>query len=84
MKAVLTEEDSVRQTVSEISSLYKCVDNEVQFGETRSETRTEKSAPEQGLHAPYTEKRMVRRITEDEPLRVRTHLRQWINENFFF
>ena len=23
---------------------------------------------------------MVRRITEDDPLRIRTHLRQWINE----
>ena len=77
---MLTEEDSVWQTVSETSSLYKCVDNKVQFGEMESETRTEKTAPEQGLHAPYTEKWMVCHITEDDPLRVRTHLRQWISE----
>ena len=44
------------------------------------EMRTEKSAPEGGLCPPYTEKWMVRRITEDDPLRIRTHLRQWINE----
>ena len=44
------------------------------------ERRTEKSALEGGLWAPYTEKWMVRRITEDDPLRIRTHLRQWINE----
>ena len=44
------------------------------------EMRTEKSAPEGGLCPPYTEKWMVRRITEDDPLRIRTHFRQWINE----
>ena len=44
------------------------------------ETRTKKPAPEQGPHAPYTEKWMVRRITEDDPLRIRTHLCQWIDE----
>ena len=53
---MLTEEDGIRQTVSEISSLYKCDNNKVQFGEMKSETRTKKTAPEQGLHAPYTEK----------------------------
>ena len=62
---MLTEEDSVQQTVSEISSLYKCINNEVQFGEMRSETHTEKPAPEQGLHAPYTESGWL-----DESLRM--------------
>ena len=80
MKVVLTEEDSVRQTVSEISSLCKNDDNKVYCGEMEPENRTEKSAPEGGLCPPYTEKWMVQRITEDDPLRIRTHLRQWINE----
>ena len=44
------------------------------------EMRAEKSAPKGGSWTPYTEKWMVRRITEDDPLRVRTHLHQWINE----
>ena len=81
MKAVLTEENSVRQTFSEISSMYKNNDdNEICYGEMEPESRTEKSALEGGLWAPYTEKWMVRRITEDDPLRIKTHLRQWINE----
>ena len=74
MKAVLTEEDSVWQTVLEILSLYKCIDNKVQFGEMEPETCTENPTPEQGLHAPYIEKWMVLCITEDDPLKVRTHL----------
>ena len=77
---MLTEEDNVRQTVSEISSLCKNDDNKVHCGEMEPEMRTEKSAPEGGLWPPHTEKWMVRRITEDDPLRIRTHLRQWINE----
>ena len=56
---MLTEEDRVQQTVSEISSLYISINNKVQFGEMESETRTKKPTPEQGLHAPYTEKWMV-------------------------
>ena len=38
MKAVLTEEDSVRQTVSEISSLCKNNDNKVHYGEIAQST----------------------------------------------
>ena len=55
-------------------------DNEIRYGEMEPENHTEKSALEGGLWALYTEKWMVRQITEDDPLRVRTHLRQWINE----
>ena len=77
---MLTEVDNVQQMVSEISSLCKNDNNKVHYGEMEPEMHTEKSAPEQGLHAPYTEKWMVQCITEDDPLRIRTHLRQWINE----
>ena len=77
---MLTEEDNVQQTVSEISSLCKSDNNKVHYGEMEPEVRTEKSALEGGLWAPYTEKWMVQRITEDDTLRVRTHLCQWINE----
>ena len=46
---MLTEEDSVRQTVSEISSLCENNDNKVHYGEMEPEVRTEKSDPEGGL-----------------------------------
>ena len=46
---MLTEENNVQQTVSEISSLCKNDDNKVHYGEMEPEKRAEKSAPEGGL-----------------------------------